>query len=709
MPRRLLLALLAVLPAVSAAAQVGDVRELDVPVDHVNLVNATAAEITTVVNTGYRIVDLEVRSATPTFTATLVRNTGAYAIGWWWYYNLTATDVSNFISQNQARLIDLEPYDSGGGVLRFACVMVSNTGVNAKAWWWYYNTTTTNISNAVNTNNARIIDLDRYQIGSTTHYSAVMIANTGADNRSWWWYLNVTMSQISNYSLQNQSRIYDWERRSDGNYDVVMIRDLQPKTMWWWVGLGSQAQVDATLANHGARAIDIETYTVQAGPLTVYQYNVVAINNSNALTTSIGAAMRGRTDGTVGCWLDDFSTGILAPKLSSLNADTVFEPASAIKALHHTHAMRQVWLGNTALNNSLIVMTGMSGSCPTGTNPQLMTLSTVLRLMMENSDNACTLAVANAFGVNNINNTASALGMSSTQLNHVLGCLQVNGVRNQVTLRDFSRLYRSVSNGYLGSFRDTFYELMLDSIGELQLSSIIGTEGSLLGLPQATIHTFRNLTRIAHKGGNYQWPSVPLFHRAEFGWMSLPFVDGNSIVQREYGFGAFVNDATNDTDAQDAIYTEAIPALLRDRVRAALQTWVGSTATITLFGTGCGSPAVSHTVGAPPRLGTTVYYRVNNAFPNQIALLVFGNSSTVANGIPLPMSLVPLGSAAGCTAQIDLLVSDVTSTNSSGFGSLPLWVPNNAGLIGVQLLSQYYAFGTGPFLTSNSVRSVLGL
>ena len=43
--------------------------------------------------------------------------------GWWWYYGLDENGVNRYLSQNNARLLDLEAYETNG-VLRFAVVMI---------------------------------------------------------------------------------------------------------------------------------------------------------------------------------------------------------------------------------------------------------------------------------------------------------------------------------------------------------------------------------------------------------------------------------------------------------------------------------------------------------------------------------------------------------------------------------------------------------
>lgn len=682
-----------------------DVRELSTPVGHLNYFGATTNTITTAVNQGFRLVDLEYKGTlfgASIFDAVLVQNTGQYAASWWWYVGQTAAQVSANLTANNARLIDLEPYDDGNGNTRFACIMVSNSGANAKAWWWYYNTSVSSISSAASTHNARIVDLEQYTIGTTTYYSAVMIANTGADSRSWWWYVNATPAQVSGYLNTNQARIYDLQRQSNGNFNVVMIRDPSPVGWYWWYGV-SQNDIVPLINNYGTRIIDVESYL--SG--TTRYYTLAVVNNSNALTTAVGNLMRSTTDGTVGCWLERIN----GANYANLNGDAVFEPASTMKTLHNTHAMRRVMLGAASLGQLINVYTGTIGSCPQDTGATSQALQTVLQLMMRNSDNNRTQAVTAFFGQANINATAAALGMTSTSLNHRLGCgADAIANPNQITLRDLNTLHEQVANGYLGSFRDTFYDIMLHSVNDLSISSVIDQEAASLGTltPQA-IASFKSLTRVAHKGGSYGLSSGgPLWYdRAEFGWLSLPFVARGSLAPQEYGFGTFVNRASNDNAASTAMYTHAIPELLRPRIRAALQTWNGALAGAVTFGAGCGSPVFSLQASNMPRINSNVPYSAGNANPSSLAILGVGFSDSNWGALPLPMPLTPFGGGPGCQILTDMSAKIVTLANISGGLLIHLPIPNNTGLLGVTYYTQCYSFGPS-LLSSNGVRNVIG-
>jgi len=158
-------------------------------------------------STGQRIIDLEVDSATgPTFTVAYVQNSGAYAASWWWYYNQTEAQVRSLLTANGARPIDIEPYQTSSG-LRYAVVMVKNTGAVLKTWVWKTNYTSANVSSYGTTYGYRPIDIDRYFVSGVTKLSAIFIRNTGVDLKSWWHYYSQTPSQITSLLTSNHARL----------------------------------------------------------------------------------------------------------------------------------------------------------------------------------------------------------------------------------------------------------------------------------------------------------------------------------------------------------------------------------------------------------------------------------------------------------------------------------------------------------------------
>lgn len=705
--RPLLTLLLALLTA--APGQTQDARELSIPTTHLTYVDQSEAQITARVAQGYRVTDLEYRSGSGSatrFDVNMVANSGAYQQTWWWYYNRSVADVTNLINQNQGRLIDVERYVDASGTVRYAVVMVSNTGTNQKAWWWYTGASVSALSNAISTNNGRLVDIERYTVLGASRYVAIMIANTGADQRAWWWYADRTQAQVTSLVNTNNARLYDLERRASGNFDCIMVQDPQPKYWYWWTAL-SASQVASKLGTYGSRAIDIEHYTVNGAD----RYAVLAINNSNALTTTVGNQMRATTDGDVGAWLQRVN----GTNYANLNGHAEFEPASTMKTLHHAHAMRRIYLNQAQLNTPLTVYTAYSAtntSCPVDNNPITEALTTVLRKMMENSDNARTQAVTAHFGEANINTTATLLGMTNTSLNHRLGCgLEAVLNPNAMTLKDLHSLHSTIANGWLGPYRDHFYEHMLDSVSDLSIEAMIDSEAALIGLPAATVATFKNFCRVAHKGGNYtlSFLGATWIDRAEFGWISLPAISNGTLIEREFTFGAWVNSASNDNSAWSAIYNKAIPGLLRQQIHNALQSWTTALAGIQTVGAGCGNPVYTQTASTLPRINTTVSYTGHAGYPNALTAFAMGLSSTSWNGVPLPASLAPIGGEPGCIVSNDVVTAELALSNGNGNRTFAFTIPNSTAVVGFEYLTQFWSIGSSSMRTSNSLRSIVGL
>lgn len=695
----------AFLSVTTLLAQAGDPREASIQTGSVTLLNVTKATIDGQINSGFRLTDLEYRSGSgigTRFDAVLVENSGAYATAWWWLFDASAANVTNLINANQARLIDLESYTDSAGNRRFAAVTVDNTGVNGKAWWWLYDTNPANINQFVANNTARIVDLETYEVNGVTRYLAVMISNTGADARQWWWYTDVNFTQLNGYAAANNARVYDIERHIGGEFDCVMIQDPLPKPTWWWFGL-TESQVLSMQQNHGARAFDIERYQSFFGT----RYTVAAINNSNPLTTLVGETMRQATNGHVGCWMQEVN----GANLAWLNGTTAFEPAEALAVLHHAHAVRRIHLGNSQPNSLVTVFQDYaSGSlwCPVDTNPTVESLQTVLQKMMQYNDTRRMQAIVNYYGLSNVMTTAAPLlAMNTTDIDHRIGCTSDALLApNQTSLRDLHRLHESVANGWLGNERDRFYDLMVDSSNALD--AVVVAEGASLNLSPAELSCFDSYVRLAHKEGAYQLLLNSRKHSTDFGWIAVPFFSNGSVTMREYTFGAFVNDANSLGAANNAIHA-AIREMLRPTIRSALQSWSQNVACTTVVGLGCGAPAFTQTASARPHLGTTVQYASQNGYPSALTAFAIGTSSSQANGVPLPVVLTAIGGEPGCQAYNDIVTADFAVSNGLGNTSFPFVVPPSTSIVGFEYFTQHYSFGAGSLRTSNGLRNVVGL
>jgi hypothetical protein len=289
-----------------------------------------------------RIVDLQVESVSssgPVFTASMVSNTGPYAEAWWWYYGLTGAEVSQILTDLNARLISIAPYQNGGS-LQFAAVMVSNTGANAKqAWWWYGSGGY--IGSQLAGTDGRIVDLENYDVGGSEGYAAIAIANTGADAAPWWWWFGVTPNQIGTDLATNPAQLLTLA--PDGNNFDAIMQGNPPAEWWYYYGL-SQTLLTDYLNQDGARPVEVRS-NFSSGSRA---FDAILINNSNACTTRLGNIEREFSG-----WAGAYVKQVGGPVLCNLNDARQFEPASAIKIVVATYAMLQVQDGLATLNQSV--------------------------------------------------------------------------------------------------------------------------------------------------------------------------------------------------------------------------------------------------------------------------------------------------------------------------------------------------------------------
>jgi D-alanyl-D-alanine carboxypeptidase len=207
---------------------------------------------------GARLTSLTVDpgSSPVTFTATMVRNTGAYATAWWWYVGQTANQVTALFQANHARLISAERYWTGSAWL-FAVVMVANP--TNLAWGWWYGDATT-ISAQADSHHFRITRLQSYVESGAKRFVAVMVSNSGVTGLPWWgWWYGVTASTVSSYLGANHAQLLDIRRNGDGTFDVVLARSPVDGWFMWWYGQDLPGLLDRARVN-GARLTVLQAY-----------------------------------------------------------------------------------------------------------------------------------------------------------------------------------------------------------------------------------------------------------------------------------------------------------------------------------------------------------------------------------------------------------------------------------------------------------------
>jgi beta-lactamase class A len=578
----------------------------------------SAAQVSSLISANSaRLTQIEVDglvSGAPRFTVRMVRNSGSYAVpGWWWYYGLTFSQVGSLLSSNNARLIDLEPYDAGGGAIRYAAVMVSNTGVTARAWSYLSGVNSTQISSHLSSSGHRLVDIDNYYVGTTKFYSVVAVANTGADAKSWQWWVNQSTASVASRVNSFSGRIVKLDRNRDGSYNFIQVNNTGTNGSAWWYQYGfTSGTALLNYANQVAsRPIDVRSYTNSLGQR---RYDAVFIDNANASTRRVRGvfsqtfldANGNPTRGIFEAFLKQAAGTVRV----DLNSRRRAETASSLKSLHLLHSMRRVAAGTDTLGSSFVFYNYSDGrgsnSCPNPAEESSATDDTSYNFekgldeMMRISDNRTTRGVVRRYGgFSPFNSTATSLGLTGTTLRHNIGCAYRNvatgkyttALRNDTTAADLARIYEGVWNSTLlsntNSARTEFLESAKLTDGAGGLQTIINQEATKLGKSSTIASQFGAAIRRYGKGGSYG-TCLPnssgdcgqrVTIRSGTGLIRLPVKVSGIIQYRTFAYGHLISDVPVPcwNCASETVYingySNAALELFRDEINSALQTW----------------------------------------------------------------------------------------------------------------------------------------
>lgn len=610
----LLAALLGLPAGASAATKVRDPdRESTVPTDWVwRTAGSTPADLGALVDEGYRIVDLEVTSSAPTFSATYVHNSGSYARGWWWYYGVSFKKVKALLKENDARLLDLERYVTGGKN-RFAVVMVHNKGASAKKWAWLTGATAAQ-RDQVAEGGYRIIDTERVKTSKGQRYSVVYVKNSGVDRNKWWHYYGLTTKQVGKKVEKHRARLVDIERNGS-RWDVVMNR--AGSGGWWWYVNRTASQVGALSAQLGARVTRLEPYNVNGKR----RYAAILVDDLDAESKRIRNLVIDDMRGSWGFYVKRVEGGVH----SGLNADAVFEPASMIKIVHALAGVREIqnspsvdqdtlvtWYANPANPARYPGDAGYNvdrGTCAYDDEGNHLTSvayrdelgDDVIALTLQQSDNRRTDALFRRYGVDALNDLIDLAGMTRSQINHRIGCpgksAPVQPAQpNRLTLADAGRIYEAIETRTLVD--NVHADLLLDYLsgGAISpagpLADMVRQEADAAGLTTQERSEFLSRVESRSKGGSYGYcptsgdcnPPTQQ-DRTVGGIMWLPFKVGPRTVDQGYVYGRFFNarfpcsfEVVDDDDCsafndQSAAMSRIAVEMWRKPVREALATW----------------------------------------------------------------------------------------------------------------------------------------
>lgn len=550
-------------------------RESAVPTDTVLKLGMSIGSISTAVDQGYRLINLEVTAVNPLrFTASMVKNEDHYEKGWTWLVDRTLVQIKDHAEKFNMRPIDLERYVVNGQT-RYAAVFISNTGEDSAQFNIIGEYNYAGFTPFVNDGNWRITDLEVRPYNGQNLYTAIIVRNTGANYKPTQWFANRTFAEMQSIVEDSNMQLIDLERQDNGNFSGVLQAN---NAQWWYQTNRTWSQVQFLLDQNGARAIDIERRTVNGVP----RYDVVMINNSNELETRVGDLLRNSSDGTRGFYLRQIN----GPVLGGLMENYTFYPASTIKILEHLYWTDQIDSGNAAFNTFIKIFANSVADTHAQNAPFVNRfLQTTQQNMMWNSSNSDTNALQDAAGADNgvtgrqniRNFKNNILGLNSQlEINHKFGNGgPANNPANKGALVQFGKLYeKATNNSVLSPAGETYLRANMFNQTQNQalrnaIRNVVTQEGTEAGLTQAERTQFFNQMRIIWKDGNWNGAQ----YVSCFGHIEIPRkVRGGSVVFREYVFGSFLDQTTNVTPGF-SINVNVMPEIVRDEIRKALETW----------------------------------------------------------------------------------------------------------------------------------------
>ena len=188
-----------------------------------------------------RLIDLErykVGNDTR-FAAIMVSNQGPKSTGWWWYHGQTAAQVKQRLDEHNARLLDVERHGAGANQ-RFDIVLVPNTGNAAIGWWWYYGISANQLLEQARRHGARLVDIEPPKDGATG-YAGIMIDNgmvkngdcggafAGVDRRIIDWMKSQEVPGASAAIVKGDRLVYAC---AFGYADIATGREVKPKDLF---------------------------------------------------------------------------------------------------------------------------------------------------------------------------------------------------------------------------------------------------------------------------------------------------------------------------------------------------------------------------------------------------------------------------------------------------------------------------------------------
>lgn len=184
-----------------------------------------------------RLVSLDCyeESGVTRMTAISVPNTGGGSTGWGWVVGQTRQQILDWVEDAMPaiRIVDLSIYTVGGQKF-YSAVAVYNQGAQFQNWWWYFDKSEAEIAALLTQNSARLIDIELETAPTLfggARFAAVMVAENPGGG---WFNGSLSSSQTGDLIGQTGGRLTSLHRYTTAlgttTYAISLVDNANDQT-----------------------------------------------------------------------------------------------------------------------------------------------------------------------------------------------------------------------------------------------------------------------------------------------------------------------------------------------------------------------------------------------------------------------------------------------------------------------------------------------
>jgi hypothetical protein len=563
---------------VNAPAVAQDAPLLDTKTAFQVALGVSDSALNSIVADGFRIIDID-RVGTNLYDAVFVKNEGVYFNSQAaWYPSLSESALASLFTNSTKQLIDLQRYTVGTSVNYLAVVAGSEGAEQVDSWDYELSLDLPgNVDYWFNWGLFQPVSVQSYSVGTETDFLAI-----GKRPGDGGWLVSDTAYEWSLTKGLNEgleATDIEFTRMRDANtpeFNFVYRRDKSATRVSSWVKTVAPSLLLQTLAEYGERPIDLERWVdgngnTQLTGIFVCNMNAIEKRLSNAAPDLFPAS------GSSGFFVKQVG----GPLIAERNADIRQDMAGALRVVHGVRMVQRcAALPFDSLDLDTLLYnedTQNPSECPNGVpaGAAFESVRTVLTRMMTLGDNnAADLIATECGGLSALTSWMDGLGLGDANLFVNIGCGSV--FVNSGTPRAIAGLYEKAANGSLFSsgWEEELWNAMSGGTGTSSLfATIINEEASefALSLTPTEVAEFKASFKYHRQTGSVGTASTS-FVASSGGIVRIPFKTGfQTVVVRDFVGASVRRNLSSSSDASASIADWA--ELFREQIRAGLASW----------------------------------------------------------------------------------------------------------------------------------------